>query len=71
MAMADSDEEYIQDGSDEEVSRQPVTRGVKPVKAGPDLSKKWEVARPWDDVREDASGAIAVDDMLEAGKRKR
>ena len=71
MAMADSDEEYIQDGSDEEVSRQPITRGVKPVKAGPDQSKKWEVARPWDDVREDASGAIAVDDMLEAGKRKR
>ena len=69
--MADSDSDYVQDGSDEEVSRQQITRGVKPVRAGADQSKKWEVARPWDDVREDASGAIAVDDMLEAGKRKR
>ena len=69
--MADSDSDYVQAGSDEEGSRQPTTRGVKPVRAGPDQSKKWEVARPWDDVREDASGAIAVDDMLEAGKRKR
>lgn len=67
--MADSDYEYA--GSDEDVSRRQITRGVKPVKAGPDLSSKWEVARPWDDVREDASGAIAVDEMLEAGKRKR
>ena len=69
--MADSDSDYIQDGSEEELSKQQITRGVKPVRAGPDQSKKWEVARPWDDVREDASGAIAVDDMLEAGKRKR
>lgn len=69
--MADSDEDYVEVGSDEEVPRQHITRGVKPVRAGPDLSKKWEVARPWDDVREDASGAIAVDEMLEAGKRKR
>ena len=67
--MADLDEDYI--GSDEDISRQQITRGVKPVRAGPDLGKKWEVARPWDDVREDATGAIAVDDMLEAGKRKR
>ena len=69
--MADSDSDYVQDGSEEEVSRQQITRGVKPARAGQDPSKKWEVARPWDDVREDASGAIAVDDMLEAGKRKR
>ena len=69
--MADSDEEYVQDLSDEELSRQNVTTGVRPVKAGADLSRRWEVARPWDDVREDDSGAIAVDEMLEAGKRKR
>ncbi|KAL8786616.1 MAG: hypothetical protein Q9195_008138 [Heterodermia aff. obscurata] len=68
--MADSDSDYVQDASEGETSRQQVTRGVKPVRVGPDQSKKWEVARPWDDVREDASGAIAVDDMLEAGKRK-
>lgn len=69
--MADSDDEYVEAGSDEEVARQRITRGVKPTKAGPDLTSKWEVARPWDDVREDASGAIAVDELLEAGKRKR
>ena len=74
--MAESDEEYVQGVSDEEVEAHQVTRGAgggsratgQGIRGG-----GWEVTRTWENVVEGADGTInsSVDGLLEAGKRKR
>lgn len=74
--MAESDEEYVQDISDDEVEAHQVTRGAgegtkatgRGVKGG-----AFDVKRTWENVVEGADGTISstVDGLLEAGKRKR
>ena len=76
--MADSDDEYIQNISDDEADAHQVTRGAGPgtrasgqgVRRG---QQGWEVTRTWENVVEGADGTISstVDGLLEAGKRKR
>lgn len=76
--MADSDEEYIQNISDDEVEAHQVTRGAglgtrasgQGVRRG---QQGWEVTRTWENVVEGADGTISstVEGLLEAGKRKR
>ena len=76
--MADSDEEYIQDISDDEVEAHQVTRGAGPgtrasgqgIRRG---QQGWEVTRTWENVVEGADGTISstIEGLLEASKRKR
>ena len=74
--MADSDEEYVQDISDDEVEAHQVTRGAGVGTRATGQGKKggaWEVSRTWENVVEGADGTISstVDGLLAAGKRKR
>ncbi len=74
--MADSDEEYVQDISDDEVEAHQITRGAGVGTRATGQGKKggaWEVTRTWENVVEGADGTISstVDGLLEAGKRKR
>lgn len=74
--MADSDGDYVQEMSDDEIEAHQVTRGGG---GGTRASGKktrgggWEVARTWEDVVESADGTInsTIEELLEAGKRKR
>ena len=74
--MADSDDEYVQDISDDEVEAHQVTRGAgtgsRAVGHG-SRGAGWEVTRTWENVVEGADGTInsTVGALLEAGKRKR
>lgn len=74
--MADTDDEYVQDISDDEVEAHQVTRGagVGSRAAGQGIrGGGWEVTRTWENVVEGADGTISstVEGLLEAGKRKR
>jgi transcription initiation factor TFIIH subunit 2 len=77
--MADSDEEYVEELSEDEddIDDHRVTRGTsigtrarrKKAREG----AEWELSRTWESLVEDADGTISstVVDLLEAGKRKR
>ena len=75
--MADSDDEYIQNPSDEDHDGQTLARNSprctrsRPRGAGKEA--EWEVSLTWEGVTEDADGTITgtVEGLLEAGKRKR
>ena len=74
--MADSDQDYVQDISDEEVEAHQVTRGSGEGSAARGVGARgggWEVTRTWENVVEGADGTISstVDGLLEADKRKR
>ena len=74
--MAESDDEYIQDISDDEVEAHQVTRGAGTGSNGRIQGGRgggWEVTRTWENVVEGADGTISsnVDELLEAGKRQR
>ena len=74
--MADSDDDYVQDISDEEGEAHQVTRGSGEGSNAQGLGKRgkdWEVSRTWENVVEGADGTInsTVEGLLEAGKRKR
>jgi transcription initiation factor TFIIH subunit 2 len=80
--MADSDGEYIQDISDDEIGAHQVTSGARPGTRSTGLRSRgahqaaqqtWEVRRTWENVVEGADGTISstVEGLLEAGKRKR
>lgn len=77
--MADSDEEYVGEVSDEEndingirYAREtaPVSRPKRRKQRG---GAEWEVSRTWETLVEGADGTISstVEGLLEAGKRKR
>ena len=73
--MADSDEEYIEDVSDDGADE--VTGGVgdgtRSKKRKQHGGAEWEVSRTWESLVEGADGTInsTVEGLLEAGKRKR
>ena len=77
--MADSDDEYVQDASDDDVDSHRVNRagvGGGARAAGTNArggSGGWEVTRTWENVVEGADGTISstVEGLLEASKRKR
>ena len=74
--MADTDDEYVQDVSDDEVEAHQVTRGAGEGTRATAQGKKggaWEVTRTWENVVEGADGTInsTIDGLFEAGKRKR
>lgn len=74
--MAESDGEYVQDISDDEVEAHQVTRGAGGGSRATGQGSRgagWEVTRTWENVVEGADGTISstVDELLEAGKRKR
>ena len=74
--MADSDEDYVQEISDDDVEAHRVTRrgGAGSRKPGPKArGGGWEVTRTWENVVEGADGTInsTIEELLEAGKRKR
>ena len=75
--MVESDDEYVQELSDEDVGAHQVTRGpANRVGRGRKRSPgggDWDVKRTWEDVEEGADGTInsAIEGLLEAGKRKR
>lgn len=77
--MADSDEEYVGEISEDEddVDAHNISRGAA---AGTRSRRKkqrggaeWEVSRTWETLVEGADGTISstVEGLLEAGKRKR
>ena len=74
--MIESDDEYVQDISDDEVEAHQVTRGAGAASRATGQGSRgagWEVTRTWENVVESADGTITstVDGLLEAGKRKR
>lgn len=74
--MAESDDEYVQDISDDEVEAHQVTRGPGAGSRATGQGSRgagWEVTRTWENVVEGADGTInsTVEGLLEAGKRKR
>lgn len=74
--MADSDEDYVQEISDDDVEDHQITRGAGPKSRTTGQGSRaagWEVTRTWEDVVEGADGTInsTVEGLLEAGKRKR
>ncbi|KAI9869632.1 MAG: hypothetical protein M1830_005271, partial [Pleopsidium flavum] len=80
--MADSDGEYIQDNSDDEINAHQVTSrgapgtrssGLRTRGSNQAAQQTWEVRRTWENVVEGADGTISstVEGLLEAGKRKR
>lgn len=74
--MADSDEEYVQDITDDEVEAHQVTQGGGAGSRATGHGSRgagWEVTRTWENVVEGADGTISstVDGLLEAAKRKR
>lgn len=72
--MADSDEEYIGEVTEDEDDFQ-VTRSerVRPRKRKQRGGAEWELSRTWETLVEGADGTISstVEGLLEAGKRKR
>jgi transcription initiation factor TFIIH subunit 2 len=72
--MADSDEEYVGDATEDEddfpVARNDRTRSGKRKQRG---GAEWELSRTWETLVEGADGTISstVEGLLEAGKRKR
>ena len=74
--MAESDEDYEQEISDDEVEAHQVTRGAGTGSRATGQGLRgagWEVTRTWENVVEGADGTInsTVEGLLEAGKRKR
>ena len=74
--MADSDEDYVQDISDDDVEAHQVTPGAGTGSRATGQGSRgagWEVTRTWENVVEGADGTISstVEGLLEAGKRKR
>lgn len=74
--MTDSDDEYVQDISDDEIEAHQVTRGAGGGSRATGMGIRrggWEVSRTWENVVEGADGTIrqTVEGLLEAGKRKR
>ena len=74
--MTESDEDYVQDISDDEVEAHQVTRGGGVGSRATGQGSRgagWEVTRTWENVVEGADGTISstVEGLLEAGKRKR
>ncbi|MCJ1415395.1 hypothetical protein MMC32_001727 [Xylographa parallela] len=76
--MPDSDDEYIQDVSDDEAGAHQVGRVTGPsTRRGAGQGARgtggWEVTRTWENVVEGEDGTISgtVEGLLEAGKRKR
>ena len=74
--MAETDDEYVQDISDDEVEAHQVTRGAGVGSRAAGQGNRgggWEVTRTWENVVEAADGTISstVEGLLEAGKRKR
>lgn len=74
--MAESDDDYVQDISDEEVEAHQVTRGSGagvPARGSGARGSGWEVTRTWENVVEGADGTInsTVEGLLEADKRRR
>lgn len=74
--MADSDEDYVQEISDEEVEAHQVTRGAGTGNKASGLGTRgggWEVTRTWENVVESEDGTInsTIDVLREAVKRKR
>ena len=76
--MPDSDDDYIQDVSDDEVGAHQVSRVTGPsTRRGAGQGTRgnggWEVTRTWENVVEGEDGTISgtVEGLLEAGKRKR
>lgn len=72
--MADSDEEYIDDISDDgpDESIRGAGHGTRSKKRK-QRGAEWEVSRTWESLVEGADGTInsTVEGLLEAGKRKR
>lgn len=71
--MADSDEEYVGEVTEDEDDLQ-VTRGDNPrAKRKQRGGAEWELSRTWETLVEGADGTInsTVEGLLEAGKRKR
>lgn len=72
--MADSDEEYVGEVTEDEDDLQ-VTRGdiARTKKRKPRGGAEWELSRTWETLVEGADGTInsTVEGLLEAGKRKR
>lgn len=72
--MADSDEEYVgevtEDEDDFQVTHNDRTRSKRRRQRG---GAEWELSRTWETLVEGADGTISstVDGLLEAGKRKR
>ncbi|KAL9103668.1 MAG: hypothetical protein Q9163_001327 [Psora crenata] len=74
--MADSDEDYVQDISDEDVEAHQLTRGSGDGSTARGVGSRgggWEVTRTWENVVEGADGTISstVEGLLDADKRKR
>lgn len=74
--MASSDDDYVQDISDDEVEAHQVTRGAGASSKATGTGSRgggWEVTRTWENVVEGADGTInsTIEGLLEAGKRKR
>lgn len=73
--MADSDEEYVGSGSEDEIDAHMVSSktGTRSGRKKPRGGANWEVSRTWESVVEGADGTISstVEGLLEAGKRKR
>ena len=74
--MAASDDDYVQDISDDEVEAHQVTRGAGEGVAARGRGTRgaaWEVSRTWENVVEGADGTInsTVEGLRDADKRKR
>lgn len=73
--MADSDEEYVGSGSEDEIEAHMVSSGVgtRSARKKQRGGATFEVSRTWESVVEGADGTISstVEGLLEAGKRKR
>lgn len=77
--MADSDEEYVGEVSDEENDVNGIRYARETVPASRPKRRRqrgdaeWEVSRTWETLVEGADGTISstVEGLLEAGKRKR
>lgn len=73
--MADSDEEYIEDISDDGADEaiRGAGHGTRSKKRKQRGGAEWEVSRTWESLVEGADGTInsTVEGLLEAGKRKR
>lgn len=77
--MADSDEEYVGEVSDEENDVNGIRYARETVPASRSKRRRqrggaeWEVSRTWETLVEGADGTISstVEGLLEAGKRKR
>lgn len=69
--MADSDEEYVGDVTEDEDDLQVTGRNQRKRKQR--AGAEWELSRTWETLVEGADGTInsTVEGLLEAGKRKR